>query len=252
MKTNLQSAQKSGVGGRRPARDTGPVYCPRPSARAFTLVEMILAVGIAALVLAVIGSVFFAALHLREVTQAAVDEATPVDQALTVMRRDLQCVVTPTNGTSKILSGDFQVGTLTRPGVSQPVAIEMFTATGALRDSAPWGDIQEVTYGLRDPADHDAPGKDLYRTVTRNVLAVATPDRDDQWLLGGVQSIEFSCFDGSQWSGTWDTTGVTSVNTNLPVAVRVRIQLAGNNAAPTQPIEILVPIDSLSRTNMIF
>jgi hypothetical protein len=105
---------------------------------------------------------------------------------------------------------------------------------------------------LRDPADHDAPGKDLYRTVTRNVLAVATPDRDDQWLLGGVQSIEFSCFDGSQWSGTWDTTGVTSVNTNLPVAVRVRIQLAGNNAATTQPIEILVPIDSLSRTNMIF
>jgi len=217
----------------------------------FTLIEMILAVGVAALVLAVIGGVFFAALHLREVTQAAVDEATPVDQALAVMRRDLQCVVTPTNGTSKILSGDFRVGTLTSPGVSQPVAIEMFTATGALRDNAPWGDIQKVTYELKDPADRNASGRDLYRSVTRNVLAVTTPDVEDQWMLGGVKSIGFSCFDGSQWSDTWDTTGVTSVNTNLPVAVRVRIQLAGSNPANMQPIEILVPIDSQSRTNMV-
>ncbi len=58
-----------------------------------------------------------------------------------------------------------------------------------------------------------------------------------EWLLQAVsQSIEFSCFDGSQWSGTWDTTGVTSVNTNLPVAVRLRIRLAGNSPATTQPV----------------
>ena len=222
-----------------------------PIVNGFTLIEMILAVGVAALVLAVIGSVFFAALHLQTATQEAVNEATPVDQALAVMRRDLQCVVTPTNGTSKILSGDFRVGTLTSPGISQPVAIEMFTATGALRDNAPWGDIQKITYELKDPSDRNAPGKDLYRSVTRNILAATTPDVADQWMLSGVQSIEFSCFDGSQWSDTWDTTGVTSVNTNLPVAVRVRIQLAGNNPANTQPIEILVPIDSQSRTNAV-
>ena len=217
----------------------------------FTLVELILAVGVAALVMAVVGGVFFTALHVREVTQTAVDEASPVDQALAVMRRDLQCAVTPTNGTSKILSGDFRVGTLTSPGISQPVAIEMYSATGALRDGAPWGDIQKVTYELRDPTDRNEPGKDLYRTVTRNVMATTLPDMDDQWMLGGVRSIEFSCFDGSQWSDTWDTTGVTSVNTNLPLAIRVRIQLAGNNPANTAPIEMLVPIDSQSRTNAV-
>jgi hypothetical protein len=158
-------------------------------------------------------------------------------------------VVTPTNGTSKILSGDFRVGALTSAGISQPVAIEMFTATGALSDNAPWGDIQKVTYELKDPADRNGPGRDLYRSITRNILAATTPDVEDQWMLGGVQSIEFSCFDGSQWSDVWDTTGVTSVSTNLPVAVRVRIQLAGNNGANGEPIEILVPIDSQSRTN---
>ena len=218
---------------------------------AFTLIEMILAMGVAALVLTVAGSVLFAALHLRDATQAAVDSATPVDQALAVMRRDLECAVTPTNGTSKVLSGDFRVGTLTSPGIRQPVAVEMYTATGALRDTAPWGDIQKVTYELRDPTDRNEPGKDLFRSVTRNVMATtAVPDVEDQWMLGGVQSVEFSCFDGSQWSGTWDTTGVMSVNTNLPTAVRVRIQLAANNPATTQPIEMLVPIDSQSRTNL--
>ena len=228
-----------------------PALDPRPSTGAFTLVEMILAVGVAALVMGVVGGVFFTALHVREVTQAAVDQAAPVDQALAVMRRDLQCAVTPTNGTSKIVSGDFRVGTLISPGISQPVEIEMFTATGALRDGAPWGDIQKVTYELRDPADRNEPGKDLYRTVTRNVLATSLPSADNQWLLGGVQSIAFSCFDGSQWSDTWDTTGATSANTNLPVAVRVRIQLAGSNPVNTAPIEMLVPIDSQSRTNAV-
>ncbi|HXR49142.1 MAG TPA: type II secretion system protein GspJ [Candidatus Limnocylindrales bacterium] len=258
MKLNCQSGRESRVESRGPTRDAWVVFCSRPSSldprlffRAFTLVEMILAVGVAALVLAVVGGVFFAALHLREETQAAVDGATPVDQALSVMRRDLECAVTPTNGTTKVLSGDFRVGTLTSPGISQPVAIEMFTATGALRDNAPWGDIQKVTYELRDSTDHSAAGKDLYRSVTRNIMAVTMPDVDDQWMLGGVQSIEFSCFDGSQWSDTWDTTGITSVNTNLPLAVRVRIQPAGNNPATTQPIEMLVPVDSQSRTNAV-
>jgi len=224
----------------------------RSKTGAFTLIEMILAMGVAALVLTVAGSVLFAALHLRDATQAAVDSATPVDQALAVMRRDLECAVTPTNGTSKVLSGDFRVGTLTSPGIRQPVAVEMYTATGALRDGAPWGDIQKVTYELRDPTDRNEPGKDLFRSVTRNLMATtAVPDVEDQWMLGGVQSVEFSCFDGSQWSGTWDTSGLTSVNTNLPTAVRVRIQLAGYNPATTQPIEMLVAIDSQSRTNAV-
>ena len=215
---------------------------------AFTLIEMILAVGVAALVLAAVNAVFFSALHLRERTQAAVDEATPADLALATMRRDLQCAVTPKG----ILSGDFKVGTITSAGISGPVAVEMFTATGALSDNAPWGEVQRVTYELKNSTDPAAPGRDLVRSVTRNLLTLATPDVEDQWMMSGVQSIEISCFDGAQWYDTWDTTGTTTANTNLPVAVRVVIQMAANhngNARP-QPIQMLVPIDSQSRTNM--
>jgi type II secretion system protein J len=216
---------------------------------AFTLVEMILAIGVAAIVLIAINAVLFAALHLREATGAVVDAATPVDQAMTFLRRDLQCAMTPTNGTTKVLSGDFKVGNVSSLGVSEPVAIELFTTTGALGINAPWGDVQRVTYELKTSADRSSPGRDLVRSVTRNLLTLTAPVVDDQLMLSGVASIKFSCYDGVQWQETWDTTGMTSVNTNLPLAVRVDIQMSGNNNAA--PVEILVPIDSQSRTNMV-
>jgi type II secretion system protein J len=216
---------------------------------AFTLIEMILAIGVAAIVLVSVNAVLFAALRLRDATSDIVDAASPMDQTATFLRRDLQCCVTPTNGTSKVLSGDFRAGNITSAGEAGPVALEMFTATGALGASAPWADIQRVTYGLKPSADRAAAGQDLIRSVTRNLLTLTTPEVDDQLMLSGVASLKVSCYDGAQWQDAWDTTSATSVNTNLPLAVRVDIQMSGDNNA--QPVEILVPIDAVARTNMV-
>ena len=217
---------------------------------AFTLIEMILAIGVAAIVLIAVNAVFFTSLHLRDDTSDMVDAATPIDATATFMKRDLQCCVTPTNGTSKVLSGGFRVGdNIASDGVSDPVAIEMFTATGALSDSQPWGDIQRVTYELKNSAVANATGRDLYRSILRNLLSTTTPVVDDQLMMRGVASVKFSCYDGATWQDAWDTTSATAVNTNLPLAVKVEIQMAGN--ANAQPIEMVVPIDSLSRTNMV-
>jgi prepilin-type N-terminal cleavage/methylation domain-containing protein len=216
---------------------------------AFTLIEMLLAIGVAAMVLVAVNAVLFAALRLHNATTDLVDSANPVDQTVTFLRRDLECVVTPTNGTTKVLSGDFKVGNVSTPGIAVPVAIEMFTATGALGETAPWADIQRVTYELKPSADRSVPGQDLVRSVSRNLLAVSTPDVEDQLMMSGVVNIKISCFDGTQWQDTWDTTSPTAINTNLPVAVRVDIQMSGDNNP--QPIELLVPIDSQSRTNAV-
>ena len=217
---------------------------------AFTLIEMILAIGVASIVLIAVNAVLFTSLHLRDDTSDMVDAATPVDATATFLKRDLECVVTPTNGTSKVLSGGFRVGNnISSAGVSDPVAIEMVTATGALSASQPWGDLQRVTYELKNAASATATGRDLYRSITRNLLAVNTPEVTDQLMLSGVTSVKFSCYDGAQWNDTWDTTSTTSANTNLPLAVRVEIQMAGN--ANAQPVEIVLPIDSVSRTNMV-
>ena len=235
--------------------------------QAFTLIEMILAVGITAVVMVAVTSVFFTALHLRNATQALVDSEVPLETASTLLRRDLRGVMSPT--TNGILTGDFKVGNVSSPGIGVPVAIEMYTTTGALRANEPWGEVQKVTYELRNPTDISQPGRDLYRSVTRNVLATvgqtvndtatanlaATStgniDVEDQWMMGNVAEFNVSCFDGNQWQTVWDTSNPQSAITNLPLAVRVDIQLAGDsyNSARPEPMVFLVPIDSMSRTN---
>jgi type II secretion system protein J len=220
---------------------------------AFTLIEMILAIGIAAIVLITVNTVLFASLRLRDETSNIVDAANPVDQTVSLIRRDLQCVVVPTNCSGGVLSGDFKVGNVSSPGINDAVAIEMFTATGQLSANAPWGDIQRVTYELQMPANNSALGKNLVRSVVRNLLTQNNPDVEDQLMLTGVQNITFSCFDGTTWQQTWDTTGLTSTYTNLPVAVRVDIQMAqapGNNNT-LAPIELVVPIDAQWPTNAV-
>ena len=209
----------------------------------FTLIELVLAIGVMAMVLIVMNAVFFSAMRLRESTNNIVDESLPVQQALALLRRDLQGAVPP-NGT---LSGDFKVGGVSTLGLNLPVDIELHTTTGALLENEPWGEVQRVTYGLKLPNDRSLPGKDLIRSVTRNLLSTITPQPQEQWMMGGVESIEFYCYDGAQWRNYWDT---AMTDTNLPSAVRVRVQLAGNhNDAASSPIEIVVPIDSQSRTN---
>jgi type II secretion system protein J len=213
---------------------------------AFTLIEAILAIGVASIVLITANAVFFTALHLRNATAEAVDAASPIDQSLILMRRDLQCAVPPK--VSGILSGDFKIGNVSSTGISDPVAAEIYTATGTLSANSPWGDIQRVTYELKNSMAGAAGSRDLYRSITRNLLTTATPDVEDQLMIRGVDSVQFYGYDGSQWQNTWDTTDTTSANTNLPVAVRVDIQLSGSSRNDS-PIEILVPIDSQSRSN---
>jgi type II secretion system protein J len=216
----------------------------------FTLVEVMLAMAVCAIVLAAINGVFFGALRLRETTNRVVDESQPVQLALSTMRSDLQSAMSPT--TNGVMTGDFRVGDITSAGLNQNVSIEMYTTTGALHETEPWGEVQRVTYELRPSAGGaGARGQDLVRSVTRNLLATITSAPEDRWVMGQVQNLTFDCYDGTQWRNTWDT---TLGDTNLPIAVRVTIQLAGegpNDPRVREPIVLLVPVDSESRTNQM-
>ncbi len=219
----------------------------RTEDRAFTLIELLLAIGAASLILIVANSALFSALRLRNTVSDTVDAAAPLELALDTLRRDIQCTVPPK--ASGVLSGGFRAGTITSIGVAQPVGIEIYTATGALNLIEPWGDIQRITYGLKNSSDGAAGIQDLYRGVCRNLLTLSTPEVEDQLLLHDVSRIEFQCFDGTQWTPNWDTTDTASVSTNLPIAVRVRIQVGHSTTLNPSLIEMIVPIDSQSRTN---
>ena len=213
----------------------------------FTLIEAILALAISAIVLAAIGGVFAGALRLRDRTADAVDAALPLTQTFEVLRRDLQGTVGPSN----VLAGDFKCGAQDMGenmdlGSSGGPGIDFFTTTGVVNDDEPWGDIQEVYYQLAPSTDRAGSGHDLVRYVNRNLLTTGTAAPDKQSLMSNVQTVEFDCFDGSQWRNNWDT---SQGDTNLPVAVRVSIQLTAPDGGVLEPVQMIVPLVTLSRMN---
>jgi type II secretion system protein J len=236
---------------RNPSRITH--HASRITPSAFTLMEVMLALFISAVVLAGIGGVFFSAVRLRERTMAMLDQSVPLQQAFNFIRHDLQGALPPGGSPQGgiPLAGDFKLQAL-GSGLGQNFHIEFFTTSGAVNDNTTWSDIQFVSYELRDSTDRSKNniGKDLVRSVNRNVLATAMLDPQEQPLLDNVQSLEFSCFDGANWRDSWDT---SLGDTNLPYAVRVRIQLAGDSSGSSRaqdPYEIVVPLVSQSRTNV--
>jgi type II secretion system protein J len=212
----------------------------RPALDAFTLLEVLLAVAVFAIVLVAINTVFFGALHLRARTTATVEGELPVARAVAAMKADLAGIV--------------PVGVLAGPmgsdvagiGMNQPAALEIYTSSGVISADAPWGPIQKIDYSLQDPVGRVGSGKDLIRGVTRNLLALNPAPPDPQWLLSNVQNLQFSYFDGTNWDDSW-----SQALSNTPVAVRVSIDFAvprnGEPASP--PVRFVVPVYSQARTN---
>jgi type II secretion system protein J len=220
--------------------------------KAFTLIEMLLAVAICAIVLVAINGVFATAVRLRDKTSAAVEESLPLNRAIDMIVRDLKGTVGP----GGYLAGDFRCGaqamgaTMGLSGEAGSAGLDFYTTTGALSDKIPWGDIQEVFYELKAPSDRNGAGMELVRCVNRNLLATTTTTPEIQSLVTNVQTLQFECYDGMQWRDTWDT---SSGDTNLPAAVRIRIQLATQQseaALNQKPLELLVPLVTQTLTNL--
>lgn len=217
----------------------------------FTLIELLLGVAIFAIVLMAINTVFYSGLRLERSTTRALDERVALNQAMSILRRDLQGAVQPnSNG---VFNCDFVSGAGhgSAMGASKGSSIEFTTTTGVIKDDAPWGDLQRVRYELVESADRTTRGMDLVRVVTRNLLPTMTEEFETQWLMGNVERMELLTCDGSSWRDSWDT---TMGDTGLPTAVRARFLLANtnsvNNASPTrEPLELLVPLVTQSRNS---
>jgi prepilin-type N-terminal cleavage/methylation domain-containing protein len=207
--------------------------------RAFTLIEILLAVGIFGIVLVAINTVFFSAVRLRDATSESLDRSLPLDHAMAAIRRDLLAAVPPGGG----FEAFFRCGPLDT-GFNQSAGLEFYTASGILREDVPWSDIRWVRYYLRPSPDATARvrGHDLVRGASGNLLALVYAEPEEQWLAGGIEQLEIHCFDGSEWRDSWDT---DLSDTALPVAVRFRFLPAIEGIEDNRtrlPRELVVPL----------
>jgi type II secretion system protein J len=260
MRPRLRARPQPSTPPRRPRRCAGLAHSggSYQTARAFTLIEVLLAVAIFAIVLVAIHMVFYGAVQLRNKTADALQQALPLQQTLTILKRDLENIVLP-GGT---LFGELQTSTLGTTATNALASLNpvndsvvgqsspaFFTASGVLQDDLPWGAVQRVSYYLTAPTNN-TPGKDLVRSVTRDLLPSVTEQPELQHLMTGVQSIAFSYYDGLQWREYWDST----VETNkLPQGIKVELQMAGTGSdrSPRTPVQLVVPIVLQAGTNQV-
>ena len=227
---------------------------PHPAlGRAFTLLEVLIALLILAMVMGVAHSIFHGALRLRNQADQAFDDAIPLQHTLALIKRDMANLTVP-GGT---LTGTFQTSPTTSSSSStthfgQQAGPFFYTASGTVSDTASWSEIQKIAYYLT-PATNGGPGMELVRAVTRNLLPVMQEEYSDQHLLSGVENLTFQYYNGTAWVDTWDstTTTATSTTTNtLPQGIRVQLTLAVEaGKLASSPIELVVPIAVQPSTN---
>lgn len=218
--------------------------------RGFTLMEVLIAVVAFSIVLAAINSVYYGAIRLRNKTAAGLEQALPIEHATAIIKRDLANLVLP-GGT---LFGPLQSSSISNNvmGQSSP---SFYTSSGITDETSPWGDVQRVSYLLLDSTNR-ANGKDLVRSVSRNLLPALQDQPEQQALMTRVENIAFLFYDGSQWRDSWDSTApdlATGLSNALPKAIKVQIQLlseeAGRSRQREAPIELVVPTTVQARTN---
>jgi type II secretion system protein J len=211
--------------------------------RAFTLIEVMIAMAVFAIVMAAVNGIFWGALRLRNKSVESIDAALPKERALAIIRNDLANIVPP-NG--RFFTAFTTVGATTNaygmamnnmPGQNSP---EFTTTGGVIDDNTLWGDVQRVAYQLQISTNNSA-GKDLYRTVKRNLLPSIQQAGEQQPILSGVQSIFFFYHDGSIWKETWDSTNETLI---LPRAIKVQLQMASEERGRVlpPPLEVVVSL----------
>jgi hypothetical protein len=114
-----------------------------------------------------------------------------------------------------------------------------------------------VSYALVTSTNRTG-GRDLIRSVSRNLLPTLQEQYEGEWLMTGVQALTFFYHDGTQWRDSWDSTienTSTGMSNSLPAAVKVQLQMLSENSTASRsrsrelPIELIVPIVVQQRTN---
>ena len=216
---------------------------PNSTRAAFTLIEVLLAVAVFAIVLAAINSVFFSALRLRNKAVQSFEKSLPLQQALSFVQKDLEGIMLPGGRLAGTFTTTIQGLSNSMAFVGERVTPDIYTTSGNVGELARWADVQRVAYFLAIPTNVNstANGKDLVRMVTRNLLPVNVEEQEQQYLMNGVETLRLQFFDGLAWTDTWDS----SMSTNLPAAIKVQVTLSedytGKSRTPP-PVELVVPI----------
>jgi general secretion pathway protein J len=183
--------------------------------RAFTLIEVLLALGITVIIGAVLAASLWATTKASRSAEAAVEESRQTSTTGDIMEREIANCLPPTGQ----LAGPF-VGTTDDL---------MFYTTGPEPKAVVQGDIRGIEYTTA-PGQGNNNGMCVVRRVQSNLLAQVINTPPDEVICQNVDSLEFWYYDGNEWQDSWDS---TQQNNALPIAVRFTLTLATTTRGQT-------------------
>ncbi|MBN1517810.1 prepilin-type N-terminal cleavage/methylation domain-containing protein [Candidatus Sumerlaeota bacterium] len=205
----------------------------------FTLMELLLAALVFSVLLGALYSVFLGAFKLRNQVNAQLDQTTPRNRIMEILKRDLKAMVPPGGKYADSMLGE----NIESSSVHQD-RLEFYTSSGRVveDEDEPWCDIQYVEYELAEDETKSSSREKSYqlmRNVRRNLLAAVEEDPAETPVLSGVASLEFRFYDGESWVDSWDS---TTNDDELPLAIMAQIDFAQNeqeDLAPQPPLVVI-------------
>lgn len=194
---------------------------------AFTLLEMLVALSIMALLAASLYASLRIGFDARARSEAAIAPVRSVALALDMLREDIESAPPPDG----VLAGVFlgQDGKTDDTGDNADT-LAFYTTAEDVAAANPG--IRKIEIALAPPPSRgrqQGADYDLVRSVTSNLLAPTTPEPVEEALCRHVVSLNLRYFDGTVWLDTWDSTAHLNV---LPIAVAATLQIRDPSRLP--------------------
>ena len=188
----------------------------RRKTHAFTLLEMLVAMAMIAVLAGSLYATLRIAFKARRTALEAVEPVSKAELAMELLRADVQSAVIPRG----ILAGSFLGEDGTDDTGRECDSLLLHCTTPTARQAERTADIRMIE--LVCIPQEDATGMVLLRRITVNLLAPTTNEPAEDVLCRGVQAFGLRYFDGTSWQDSWDSG--TQDNT-LPSAVEVTLEL---------------------------
>lgn len=202
---------------------------PEQSVKAFTLLELLVAMTIMAIITASLYSTLSLAFKIKDTTLNTIGPQARMNAIFDIIRNDLSCCVSP----DMTLAGAFL-------GNNEEILDNdqlIFSTSNYISFSEePACDIYRVEYSLERYDQWS--GYALVKRTATNVLSQSDPTTKEEILCRNIYYFDVLYFDGSDWTNKWDS---ESTETPLPTLVKISIITSRKNEIDfTDPETVLV------------
>lgn len=232
----------------------------RGARRGFTLIEVILATALSAVVALAVASLLSTQFAARTRIRQRSDQRALLGAVERRVRADLEAVIPPGGLYASGIIGEDSVGSgQGEVLLSAELQQAAEAATTPLGEPLPLSERDQLTLAVWPPArtfgeevvvgegaiwqviyriddDPDTPERGLVREVQRvRDLTAGTDPAPPEELAPEVVALQLSFFDGENWQTTWDSSG----SDTLPQSIALELVVAREAQGPTQRGKIL-------------